>query len=622
MSTQKLFFSYSRFDSSFALKLAKDLREAGADIWIDQLDIPAGNHWDSAVEGALSTAAYVLVILSNSSVASTNVMDEVSFALESGKKIIPVLLEDCLAPFRLRRLQRIDFTNDYAAGFNQLVQTLSLTINNISAKPQDPSHASKPIESSGSGAANTTSGDEWENNLWDEACKLNTIAAYKNYLNQSIRGDNKGEARLLIKQLELQQKEDEVEALLWQKAKSENTKNLYQHYLQDYPKGKFEALALAALADIEKAEKAEQDRIKELEKEKEKQRLLKEKQEREQKIKEENEKALKEKQERERIKQEENEKALKEKQEKDRIKQEEREKERQEKLLKEQEREKERQIEKEKAAKEKQERERLKQIEKEKELQEQKAHPERQVAAAAAGKRNIFIGVGVVVLVLLIWLVMKMSSGDGDGKAWAAALMKNDSTSFAFYQQKYPSGKHAVQAKQKLDSLNQVQLAQATLKATQMPVDTVKKVEEKNDPAKNATPITAKTKTTSTPVKQAQKLALGLAHRGGVVIWLNPDGEHGLVVSIKEEINRNWESANKICDAYVTGNYSDWRLPTKEELNKIFINRKFLGVYTKGNYWSATEENRNNAWVQNFGNGNQSKSNKQSNYTVRAVQAF
>ena len=90
MSTQKIFFSYSRADSPFALTLAKDLREAGADIWIDQLDIPAGSHWDAAVEKALNSSAYVLVILTPSSTASTNVMDEVSFALESGKKNNPV----------------------------------------------------------------------------------------------------------------------------------------------------------------------------------------------------------------------------------------------------------------------------------------------------------------------------------------------------------------------------------------------------------------------------------------------------------------------------------------------------------------------------------------------------
>ena len=110
MLTQKIFFSYSRLDSAFALKLAQDIRDAGADIWIDQLDIQAGNHWDSAVEQALTTSVCVLVILTPASTSSTNVMDEVSFALESGKKIIPVLLEDCLPPFRLRRLQRIDFT--------------------------------------------------------------------------------------------------------------------------------------------------------------------------------------------------------------------------------------------------------------------------------------------------------------------------------------------------------------------------------------------------------------------------------------------------------------------------------------------------------------------------------
>ncbi|NIV92429.1 TIR domain-containing protein [candidate division KSB1 bacterium] len=39
MSTEnpRIFISYARADSEFALKLGKDLRSAGADIWIDQL---------------------------------------------------------------------------------------------------------------------------------------------------------------------------------------------------------------------------------------------------------------------------------------------------------------------------------------------------------------------------------------------------------------------------------------------------------------------------------------------------------------------------------------------------------------------------------------------------------
>ena len=37
------FFSYSRDDSEFALRLAEDLKAAGAAVWIDQLDIEPGS---------------------------------------------------------------------------------------------------------------------------------------------------------------------------------------------------------------------------------------------------------------------------------------------------------------------------------------------------------------------------------------------------------------------------------------------------------------------------------------------------------------------------------------------------------------------------------------------------
>jgi hypothetical protein len=59
-------------------------------------------------------------------VTSNNVLDEVSFALETGKFIIPVLLKDCVIPFRLRRFQRIDFNNDdYQTGVNHLIEILN-----------------------------------------------------------------------------------------------------------------------------------------------------------------------------------------------------------------------------------------------------------------------------------------------------------------------------------------------------------------------------------------------------------------------------------------------------------------------------------------------------------------
>lgn len=127
MATETTFFSYSRTDSAFVLRLAKDLRDAGAELWLDQLDIKAGSHWDSSIEAALKTAPRLIVILSPASVSSDNVMDEVSFALETGKTVIPVLLSQCTTPFRLRRLQHIDFTGDYQMGLNQLLEAVGKT---------------------------------------------------------------------------------------------------------------------------------------------------------------------------------------------------------------------------------------------------------------------------------------------------------------------------------------------------------------------------------------------------------------------------------------------------------------------------------------------------------------
>jgi hypothetical protein len=136
MAGNLAFFSYSRVDSKFALKLAKDLRNAGIDLWIDQLDIKPGSHWDSSIETGLNAANSMLIILSPDSIASNNVMDEVSFGLESGKRIIPILLRECNTPFRLRRLQRIDFTGDYNEGFNQLLDTLGRPTENKAVKPE------------------------------------------------------------------------------------------------------------------------------------------------------------------------------------------------------------------------------------------------------------------------------------------------------------------------------------------------------------------------------------------------------------------------------------------------------------------------------------------------------
>ena len=116
------FFSYSREDSEFAIRLAEDLKQAGAVVWIDQLDIDPGQEWDNAIEDAVTQCPRMLLILTAASVKSKKVRNEIAFALDEGKTIIPVLYQDCMVPLQLRRIQHIDFRTDYARGLQGAAQ--------------------------------------------------------------------------------------------------------------------------------------------------------------------------------------------------------------------------------------------------------------------------------------------------------------------------------------------------------------------------------------------------------------------------------------------------------------------------------------------------------------------
>ena len=80
----------------------------------------------------------------------------------------------------------------------------------------------------------------------------------------------------------------------------------------------------------------------------------------------------------------------------------------------------------------------------------------------------------------------------------------------------------------------------------------------------------------------------------------------------------NWNEAKKAC--YALG--SRWRLPTKDELNLLYANRKKIGGFAKYYYWSSTESDEYGAWSQNFKSGRQYDYSKDGRCSVRAVRAF
>jgi hypothetical protein len=82
--------------------------------------------------------------------------------------------------------------------------------------------------------------------------------------------------------------------------------------------------------------------------------------------------------------------------------------------------------------------------------------------------------------------------------------------------------------------------------------------------------------------------------------------------------------AAQLCEKLVVGDYDDWFLPSKDELDLMYENlhQQGLGGFAVDYYWSSSEDSDYNAWDQIFTNGNQYVNYKDDTYRVRAVRAF
>jgi hypothetical protein len=78
----------------------------------------------------------------------------------------------------------------------------------------------------------------------------------------------------------------------------------------------------------------------------------------------------------------------------------------------------------------------------------------------------------------------------------------------------------------------------------------------------------------------------------------------------------------KLCYDLELGGYNDWFLPSKDELNEVYLQQGIIGGFASSIYWSSSEGNLYSAWGQSFNNGVQNNTDKFRTYYIRAVRAF
>ncbi|MCS4435232.1 DUF1566 domain-containing protein [Aquiflexum gelatinilyticum] len=160
---------------------------------------------------------------------------------------------------------------------------------------------------------------------------------------------------------------------------------------------------------------------------------------------------------------------------------------------------------------------------------------------------------------------------------------------------------------------------------------------------------------------------IGQEYGGGIIVYLLKSGDrgfdpnvvHGLVVAMEDQssgiefdfncwneggsyayftgIGYGFENTNVVLSNcaerpiavsiawnYEGGGFSDWFLPSLEELKQLYVNRKAIGGFGDSDYWSSSTygAKKETAWYVNFSNGEESVEFRNERKRVRAIRAF
>jgi type III secretory pathway component EscV len=126
----KVFLSHSSSDANLARRLDRDLRASGVQVWLDQWEIQVGEEYGPKIELGLEQAEFVLVLVTNKSVASGEVKKEWESRIEQEARkqrigVIVVRGDTCDMPdFLAQRSHANVAGGSYRLGFEHLLTML------------------------------------------------------------------------------------------------------------------------------------------------------------------------------------------------------------------------------------------------------------------------------------------------------------------------------------------------------------------------------------------------------------------------------------------------------------------------------------------------------------------
>ena len=122
----EVFISYSSYDRDRVMPVVESLRSSGISVWVDEGNIHAADLWSEQIVQAIADCRVMVVMLSQNSTDSHNVVKEVMLASEQKKALLPVYLEPANIPAKLQyQLAGIQHLELYGQEEQQVLKDLA-----------------------------------------------------------------------------------------------------------------------------------------------------------------------------------------------------------------------------------------------------------------------------------------------------------------------------------------------------------------------------------------------------------------------------------------------------------------------------------------------------------------